>query len=441
MSFPSLTVVAMQLNALRITFRRRLSLFLPVTCLVFATLMFATFSYAGDWPQVLGPTRNAVAINETLAANWQDEKPTKLWEVSVGEGYAGPAVRDDRVCIFHRVNGDERLDCYDAISKKKLWSTRWKSGYGGGIDSDRGPRCVPIITGDRVLVFGAGGDLHCVQFEDGAKLWSRSLAKQFKAKDGYFGFGSTPIVSGENVLVNVGGDRANAGIVALNLQDGELRWSKLADQASYSSPIPWKKESQDGVIFVTRMNLLGLRPTDGRILFQVPFGARGPTVNASSPVLLADGCVFVTASYRIGAKCFDLTGVDDESTKPKLIWESDSALSSQYPTPVYDSGFLYGVHGREDGAAGSLRCIDAKTGEVRWSQDGVGMAHVVKADGKLLVMTTEGQLSLVKLSPERFAELGKVSIADTTTRALPALSNGRLFVKDVSGRLTAWKIP
>jgi hypothetical protein len=54
----------------------------------------------------------------------------------------------------------------------------------------------------------------------------------------------------------------------------------------------------------------------------------------------------------------------------------------------------------------------------------------MKADGKLLVLTTDGELRLLALNHERYEELGRARIADSTTRALPALSGGLLYVRD-----------
>ena len=406
-------------------------------------ILFAICSaaLAGDWPQILGPNRNCTATGEKLADSWDEQQPEKLWKLKVGQGYAGPAVKDDRVLIFHRVGGNERLDCIDAKTGDELWQADWKASYRGGMDSDLGPRCVPLIAGDRVFVFGAGGDLHCVKFADGSKLWSRALAKDYDARDGYFGFGSSPLLIGNHLMVNVGGRprrRVGNSIVSLDPATGKTQWTAVNDDASYSAPIAWASGSdQSNAIFISRLKLTGLRPSDGKVLWQQPFGADGPTVNGASPVLLDGDRLFVTASYRIGGVCVSVKAGAD----PKVIWKSDDVLSSQYPTPVFAAGNLFGVHGREDGAAASLRCVDPETKSVKWKQDHVGMAHVIVADKKLLVMTTEGELRIADLSSEAYREKGRVKIASETTRALPALSNGRFFVKDNGGALTCWKLP
>src|SRR5205085_710914 len=83
----------------------------------------------------------------------------------------------------------------------------------------------------------------------GRKLWSRATFKDFGAPTGYFGAGSSPIVVGDKVLVNVGGDRQGAGIVAFSLEKGETLWKATANAASYSSPIAVMLGGEQQVIF------------------------------------------------------------------------------------------------------------------------------------------------------------------------------------------------
>ena len=388
---------------------------------------------AGDWPQILGPNRNGHATTEQLAHDWST-KPAKLWDFHVGDGYAGPAVVGRHVFVFHRQAKTEVLDCLDAATGKQTWSESWPSAGAGGIDLDRGPRCVPLVREDRVYLFGAAGDLHCVSLE-GKKIWSRKLGREYKAQDGYFGFGNSPIVIGNTLMVNVGG-KGGASIVAVDIDSGATRWAKFDDQASYAAPTTWNAENTTNAIFVTRLNLVGIRPADGQILFRTPFGARGPTVNAATPLMVSDDQVFVTASYRIGAKLISLKDL----TQPKVIWESDEALSSQFPTPVYRDGHLYGVHGREDGPTAALRCVDARNGKVKWEKKGIGMAHLIAADEKLLMLTGDGALVLIEIASDRYNELGRVTVSSSTTRAMPALSNGRVYFRD-SDKLAAWSVP
>lgn len=407
----------------------------PVMWGTLSLLFQPSLLLAGDWPEIHGPHRNGHADREQLAANW-DPGPIQQWSATVGAGYAGAAVVDGHVFVFHRTNQVDRLDCLAAKDGARLWSADWPASYRGGIDSDTGPRCVPLVRAGQIFLLSAAGEMHCLDLA-GKKQWSRNLAKDFGAQDGYFGFGSTPLVIGDIVMVNIGGKK-NAAVVALDVKTGKNRWRQFDDAGSYAAPIEWQYKNEPCAVFVTRLNLLGLRPDDGDVLFQMPFGARGPTVNAAAPLVIGPDRLFVTASYRIGAKALSV-GADKKS--PEVIWTSDESLSSQYPTPVFDEGFLYGVHGREDGPPAELRCVDAATGKVSWSKSNVGMAHLILADDKLLMLTVDGELVLLEKSPIAFRELGRLRVSDATTRALPALADGQLFVRSTDGKLSAWQLP
>jgi outer membrane protein assembly factor BamB len=386
---------------------------------------------AGDWPQILGPHRNGAAEGETLATKWPADGPARLWQVQLGSGYAGPAVKGDRVVVFHRVGDVERIEAFDAGSGRSLWRADFEALYRGGINPDTGPRCVPVIHNDRVIAFGAAGDLHCVTLADGMKLWSRSALEDFRGDEGYFGAGSTPIVIGDNVLVNIGG-RNGAGLVAFSLKDGATLWKKTDEDASYSSPTYAEINGKPHAIFVTRLSAISVDPASGHVQFQFPFGKRGPTVNAATPLVFDKNLLFVTASYGVGAKLARIKADGAET-----VWANDEVMSSQYTTCVYREGYLYGVDGREDIGVGVLRCIDAKTGEVQWSVEGFGLAHAILVGDKLLLTKNDGTLVLAEASPRGFRELASASLfpdqRGAVVRAIPALSGGRLFVRANTG--------
>ncbi|MBI1901281.1 MAG: PQQ-like beta-propeller repeat protein [Planctomycetia bacterium] len=392
-------------------------LLLAVACCVANSLR------AGDWPQILGPHRNGVAEDEKLAAAWPAGGPKVVWQRQVGTGFAGPAVVKGKLYLFHRVGKEETFECLDAASGKPLWKVAFAASYVSSISPDDGPRCVPLVHEDRVYLFGAAGNLHCVS-ADGKKLWSRAMLAEFGAQEGYFGAGSSPLVAGDKLLVNVGG-RSGAGIVALALDSGKTVWQSTGEQASYSSPVLAEIAGKKQVVFVTRYTALGIDPESGKVLWRLPFGMRGPTVNAANPVVLGDR-FFLTASYGVGA----VFGQIGDGSQPKIEWQSNNVLSSQYTTPIAIGKHLYGVDGRDDVGVAAMRCIDPAGGKVTWRKEGFGKASLLAADGKLLAMKTSGELALVEASPAGYRELAAARVLDQKTYALPALSGGLFYVRD-----------
>ncbi|MEW4451855.1 PQQ-binding-like beta-propeller repeat protein [Bremerella sp. JC817] len=394
---------------------------------ILCLLPLADVARAGDWPQILGPDRNGHAQDESLLDEWPDRGPQEVWKRNLGTGYAGPAISDGVVYLFHREAASELLEAVELKTGKKIWARDMRASYQPSINPDDGPRCVPVVTEDSVIVFGAAGILRSVDRQSGKLKWEVDLAGQFGAPDGYFGFGSTPIVYDKTVMVNVGG-RNGAGIVAVRLADGQFQWRATDDAASYSSPVMASIAGRPYAVFVTRMQTVVVDPFTGSVLYGFPFGARGPTVNAATPIVSGDK-LFVTSSYGVGAKLVEL---DKNQFKP--IWENDDTLSSQYNTPVLVDGYLYGIHGREDLGRPELRCVELATGKVMWQESNLGTAHLLYADGKLIAVTNEGTAILFRPEPKKFSEISRFRASNDIVRALPALSGGYLLVRETGTR-------
>jgi outer membrane protein assembly factor BamB len=394
--------------------------------------LLAAGAEAGQWPQILGPNRDGVAVDERLADLWPEGGPKTLWSRPVGSGFAGVAVAEGAAVLFHRLGDEEVVEAVDAVTGKPRWKSAFPATYVPAISDDDGPRATPVLAGGRVYVYGAMGYLHCLDLASGRTVWSRDTYEEFNSKqpfrgeppEGYFGMASTPIAESGKLIVNVGGDAQNAGMVAFAMETGATVWKATRERAGYSSPVAATVDGTRHVIFVTRLNVVSLDPETGNVRFQFPFGRSGPTVNAASPVVLGDR-VFVTASYAIGGVLARI-GKDHA----EILWQDVKLLASQYTTCVPHEGCLIGIHGRQDGRPADLKCFDPQTREERWSEPLFGYATLLKAGDKLLVLKTDGVLVLAEANVDRYRELARARIAETTTRALPALSAGRLYVRD-----------
>jgi hypothetical protein len=105
-------------------------------------------------------------------------------------------------------------------------------------------------------------------------------------------------------------------------------------------------------------------------------------------------------------------------------------MSSQYTSCVEKDGYLYGIDGRQDVGVARLRCFDPRGPKIAWTREGFGTGNLILADGKLLIMKTDGELLLAEPSPKAYQQLASAKLFDTTVQALPALANGRLYARD-----------
>jgi outer membrane protein assembly factor BamB len=284
--------------------------------------------------------------------------------------------------------------------------------------------CVPLVHDGRVFTFGAQGVLACLDLATGRRLWSRRTHREFNAAAGYFGAGSTPLVVGELVVVNVGG-RDDAGIVAFDRRTGETAWKRTAEAAGYSSPVAVDVAGRPHVLAVTRSVCLLLDAATGEVRWQFPFGKRGPTVNAATPLVLPGDRLFVTAAYGVGCVCAEFDGA---AARP--LWQGEQPLATQYCTPLLIDGHLYGIDGRDDVPPADLVCAEPRTGRVLWRERGFGYGTLLAADGRLLAAKTDGELLLLVATPAGVQIRGRCRPLAGTLRALPALSGGRLYLRD-----------
>jgi outer membrane protein assembly factor BamB len=375
-----------------------------------------------DWPQFLGPERNGTSAEKGLLATWTKKGPPLVWEMDVGEGYSGPVVAGNRLILFHRVGDQEVVQCLDAATGKKRWKHSNATAYQDDIGKGNGPRSAPVISGKRVYTLGAEGQLRCLKLDSGEMVWARSINEDYNVKKNFFGVGTTPLVEGNLVLVNVGGKKA--GIVAFAKDTGKEVWKATGAGASYASPVAATIDGVRHVFFFTREGLVSVDPKKGKVRFEKPWRSRDfASVNAATPVVVKDH-VFISASYETGAL---LLKVSKDSAKE--VWKSDEVLSNHYETSIYHNGFLYGFDGRQETGA-QLRCVEFKTGKVRWTKEKFGCGSMILADGKLIILTEAGDLVLLEPTPAAYREKARASVLTAPCRSPISLANGRLYLRD-----------
>jgi outer membrane protein assembly factor BamB len=224
--------------------------------------------------------------------------------------------------------------------------------------------------------------------------------------------------------VNVGG-RGEAGIVAFDFETGKTLWQRTAEAASYSAPVAVDVGGAPHVLMVARLSCLLIDAATGDVRWTFPFGQRGPTVNAASPVVIGGDRFLVTSAYGVGCVC---AAFDREAVKP--VWQGEGPLATQYCTPLLVGDHLYGIDGRDDVPPADLVCVVAATGREAWRERDFGYGTLLAADGKILAAKTDGELLLVRATPAGVETLARCRPLPGTLRALPALARGRLYLRD-----------
>jgi outer membrane protein assembly factor BamB len=190
--------------------------------------------FPADWPQHLGPERNAKS--QESGFSWRTGKWGTIWTREAGEGFSAPVVFGGSIFLFHRQDGQEIIESLDQATGKTRWRSNYRTTYRDDFGFDEGPRAAPLATFDAVFTYGAEGTMTATQTATGKRLWQRNPMRELSAPKGYFGAASSPLLAAGKLIAAIGGP-GGAGIVAFDLNSGKEVWRALDDEAGYSSPV------------------------------------------------------------------------------------------------------------------------------------------------------------------------------------------------------------
>jgi outer membrane protein assembly factor BamB len=424
-------------------------------------LALASAALADDWPQWLGPKRDAIwretGIIDTLAADVVRVR----WRAPVAAGYAGPAVAAGRVFVHDRVlaegaknhsepfpqrprqgiPGIERILCFNEADGQLVWKHEYDCPY--TVSYPLGPRCTPTVHGGKVYTLGAEGNLLCLDAVDGKVVWSRELKKDYEVKAPLWGFSSHPLIDGQKLITLVGGDGSVA--VAFDIDTGRELWRALsAMQPGYCAPMICTINGQRQVIIWHSEAVNGLDPETGKVLWTQPTETyQGMSI--STPLVFGDR-VFVTGYPKTAVA----VQIKNGATEPDVVWKGDpkkkNAFYSVFSTPFYEDGHIYGVNGTISDGGGVLCCIKADTGERLWEtlqphgpkRLGSAELFLTKNGDRFFITNEKGDLIIARLSPKGYEEISRTHLLDATSSAFgrdvlwspPAFANRSIYVRN-----------
>ncbi|MBM3848279.1 MAG: alcohol dehydrogenase [Verrucomicrobia bacterium] len=388
---------------------------------VWVCLIGCERAYA-SWPQFLGPTRDGHYTGKALSDEWPKEGPERVWLRDVGQGFSGPIVQDHRLILHHRPGGVDRLECMDVRTGKTIWKQDTPARYVDDFGFDEGPRATPSVSEGLVTTVSADGWIRCHQLENGSPVWDVDGKTLWGSRKGFFGLAPSPLVDGGRVYLNLGGQK-DRSVVCLDLKTGKLLWGTGSDEASYAAPVLAQWKAAKTLLVLTREAFVGIDPGTGKEHFRHAWRPRiDASVSAATP-LIHSGQAFLTASYDTGAVLLEPSAAGVRS-----VWESESALSSHYTTPVLINGYVYGLDGRQERGC-SLKCVEWSTGKVRWTEEGFPAGTLIAAGNRVLILGDKGELLMAEVTPEKYRLRARAQILPFLARAHPALSDGRFFAR------------
>jgi outer membrane protein assembly factor BamB len=394
------------------------------------------------------------------------------WSRALGESYGIGSVSQGRYLQFDYADQQAQLLCLESTTGKLLWKFSYPSNYVDLYNYNSGPRTSPVIDDDRVYLYGVEGMLHCVNLADGSVVWKVDTQRQFGVVQNFFGVGSTPAISGDLLIVMVGGSPAEqqtlppgqldrvtgngSAAVAFDKRTGQVRYQVSDELASYASVKLVERPDRSWCFLFARGGLLAFDPATGQQDFYFPWRATSlESVNASTPVVW-DDYVFLSETYGPGAALLQFRTGGYQTIWTDAARRRDKAMQAHWNTPIYHEGYLYGCSGRHTQNA-ELRCIEALSGNVRWSQPGMSRMSLLYVDQHLIGLDEYGTLRVIQANPQRYELVREFqptaagtasSAADGAAPPLlkypawaaPIVAHGRMYVRG-RDRVVCYELP
>jgi outer membrane protein assembly factor BamB len=410
---------------------------------------------ADDWPQWLGPQRDAVWRETGIIEKFPASGLKIRWRTPIGGGYAGPAVAGGRVYVTDRqlgkgaanptnafargeIPGTERVLCLDAADGKIIWKQEYDCAY--TVSYPAGPRTTPLVHDGKVYTLGAEGHLLCLETGQGAVLWKRELKQDYGIKAPMWGFAAHPVIEGKRLIGVVGGE--GSVVVAFDKDTGKELWRALsAKEPGYCPPMIYEFAGKRQLIVWHPEAVSGLDPESGKVYWTYPHTEVRSGMTIPSPRKHQD-MLFLTSFYN-GSLMLRI-----DSDKPSPVWQSKKisekdtdGLHGVMSTPFLEAGYIYGSC-----SYGQFRCLEAATGERLWEtfepttgkSERWGTAFVVRNGGRYLLFNEKGDLIIARLTPEKYEEISRAHLLDPSNSdpgrpvvwSHPAFANRSVYARN-----------
>src|SRR5947209_6996464 len=367
-----------------------------------------------EWPGFRGPHRDDIIPGVRIKTDWTASPPVALWRRPIGPGWSSFAVRGGLLYTQEQRGPDEVVACYKLTTGEPVWAHRdptrfWESNGGPG------PRATPTLSHGNVYTFGATGVLNALNAADGAVMWSRNAASDTGMKIPQWGFASSPLVVGDIVIIATAGQ-----LVAYDLVTGARRWVGPAHGVSYSSPHLLTIDGVAQVLLLSEAGATSVALADGTLLWEHPW----PGYPIVQPALTADSNVLMSVSDSSGMRRIAVARGPGGWTV-QARWTSNG-LKPYFNDFVVHNGHAFGFDGS------ILACIDLKDGKRAWKGGRYGNGQLVLLPDQdvLLVLSEEGELALVKATPDQFTELARFPAIEGKTWNHPVLAGDVLLVRN-----------
>jgi outer membrane protein assembly factor BamB len=418
---------------------------LALTAVIVAPLSSAL----ADWPQYRGPKGDGTST-EALKV-WSSSGPKVLWKVESPNGFSSFVVGEGRAFTIEGREADgvkqEVLVARDEKTGKELWAQPLcvaNYGHDGGNSGTKdnkggdGPRSTPTLVGKTIVAMNAVLGLQAFDAASGKTIWTRDLMKDNAGRNIQWQNAASPLF--DDGLLYVAGGGPGESLLAIDPANGNVVAKGFDEKITHSTPTAATVLGQRQIIYFLQSGLLAVEPKTLKELWRYNFPFRVST--AISPIAAGD-IVYCSAGYGVGGGAVKVSKQGD-AWKAEEIYRipGDKQIANHWSTPVLKDGYLYGMFQFKLYGEGPVKCVDVKTGDVKWEKPGFGPGNVVLAGDKVLALSDAGELVVFEPKPNAYTEVARAKILEGKCWTTPILSDGKVFARstkeavcvDVSGK-------
>ncbi len=405
-----------------------------------------------------------VAPHGDPPVEWSESKNIR-WKVEIpGLGHATPIVWKDRIYVQTAVKTDQKaaaeakeqpaqpegrrgrrgghwmqsvtpthvhrfvLLALDRRTGKTIWERTLREELpheGGHQDSSQASHS-PVTDGEHIIAFFGSRGLYCLDME-GQVLWKEDFGKM-QTRMG-FGEGASPTLHADTVIVNWDHE-GQSYIVAFGKKTGEQRWKIDRDEAtSWGTPLVVTAKGRRQVITSATNRIRSYDLDTGDMLWQ----CSGLTMNVIPSPFEREGLAYFASGFRgsalLAVRYADALG--DITDSKSLAWVYKGKSTPYVPSMLLYEDLLYFL----DTNRAVLSCVDAKTGEPRYTKQRLeGLQQVfaspVAAEDRVYVAGRDGKTAVIQSGLE-FKLLATNSLEESFT-ASPVIVGRGLFLRGQS---------
>ena len=379
------------------------------------------------WTNFRGPKRDGKYDEASVSTSWPASGLRQLWKQPVGIGHASFVVADGKAYTIEQRRSQEVVAAYDINNGHEVWTQKWNAQFTDSTGD--GPRATPTWDQGRIYALGATGELRCLDANSGSVIWGKNILSDNSASNLPWAMAASPLIVDDKVIVLPGGANGKS-VVAYNKNTGAPVWKVLDDPQAYVSPMLVELAGRRQIVVVSSYRVVGLAPENGALLWSYSWNTDNG-INVSQPVIVDRNRFFISSGYGKGAALVEVKGSGNSFTA-STIWENKN-MKNKFNPSVLHNGYVYGLD------EGILVCLDVNTGERKWKEGRYGYGQVILAGDHLIVTSDQGDVALVKASPDKYTEVARFTAVSGQTWNYPAIASGKLLVRN-SNEMAAFDI-